>query len=353
VSGPARTTLHRSELPRQGNDAGHAGHAGHADPAAGAADVSIVILSWNTREMLLDAIRSFWPVAGLAAELIVVDNASADGSADAVERAFPGARVIRNARNLGFSGGVNVGLAAARSELILLLNSDTLVVGTAIAALVDYARAHPQAGVVGPRVLNRDGTLQASCWRFPSLLHLALEASYLYQLFPASRWFNRSRMGGEDLGAPRAVDAVSGCSFLLRRSLLERIGGLDERYFMYSEDVDFCFQTRKAGFEVHYAPVGEIVHFGGGSSRLASQKMFCELRRSVLRFFWKNHSPARASAARWLLVAFLVLRLPYWAARALIPSAERAAHGARARAYAAAIAFLARPLSVILDARAG
>jgi hypothetical protein len=306
--------------------------------------ISIVIVSWNTRELLLDALSSALPLS-VPGELIVVDNASADGSADAVEARFPEARVIRNESNLGFAGGVNVGLRAARAPYVLLLNSDTLVRGDAIARMLQYAEAHPRAGIVGPRVLNQDGSLQESRFRFPSLLNLLLAATYLYQLFPRSPWLNRERLAGADPSQPAPVDAVSGCCFLMRRDLLERVGALDEAFFMYAEETDLCWRAWRAGYEVHYAPVGEIVHLGGGSSRLARRRNFLEFRRSIVRFFAKHRGRLQTELARLLLIAFLVLRLPYWAlgaARGRSEAREQLAN------YLAGVRFLCQPIERLL-----
>lgn len=301
--------------------------------------VSIVIVSWNTREMLLDALRSFLPLEGLDGEVIVVDNASSDGSAEAVEAAFPDVRVLRNGENLGFAGGVNAGLRVARGPLVLLLNTDTLVVDDAIRRLVDHAVAHPAAGVVGPKVLNRDGSHQASCFRFPSLGNLLLSATYLYKLFPRSAFFNRETYAGRDPDADGVVDFVSGCAFLIRGEAIERVGLLDDGFFMYSEEMDFCYRTKREGFEVHYAPAARIVHFGGGSSRLQSDRMFVELRRSLLRFYRKHYGAAYALAGRGLLALFLLVRLPYWWARTLV-GRGRAQARSRLGNYAAGLRFL-------------
>ena len=309
--------------------------------------LSVVIVSWNTRELTLDALRSFLPSTGLALEVVVVDNASADGSAEAIEAAFPELRVIRSERNLGFAGGVNVALRAARHPLILLLNPDTRVIRDAIPRLVDYADAHPEAGIIGPRVLNTDGTLQASRFRFPSLLNQLLAATYLYKLLPDSRFFNRERLGGRPSDQPEPVDAVSGCCFLVRRSVLDAVGGLDEAFFMYAEETDLCFRAWRAGFEVHYAPVGEIVHFGGGSSRLASRRNFLEFRRSILRFFRKHRGAAATECARALLLLFLILRIPYWWLRSLL-GPERDEAALQLGHYRAGVRFLLRPVSRIL-----
>lgn len=310
--------------------------------------LSVVIVSWNTQKLTLEALRSFLPVTGdLVLEVVVVDNASSDGSADAVEAAFPDVRVIRNPHNVGFAAGVNIGLRASRHPLVLLLNPDTRVVGDALERLIDYATAHPEAGIVGPRVLNADGTLQASRFRFPSLLNQLLAATYLYQLLPQSGFFNRERFGGRSVDLPEAVDAVSGCCFLVRRSVLETVGVLDEDFFMYAEETDLCYRAWHAGFEVHYAPVGEIVHLGGGSSRLASRRNFLEYRRSILRFFHKHRGTAATQAARVCLLLFLIVRSPYWALRSRFGS-DRANAAAQLGHYRAGIWFLLHPLDRIL-----
>jgi hypothetical protein len=311
--------------------------------------LSVVIVSWNTRALTLEALRSFLPADDLPLEVVVVDNASSDGSADAIEAAFPGVQVIRNERNLGFAGGVNVGLRASRHPLVLLLNPDTRVVGDALSRLVDYASAHPEAGIVGPRVLNEDGTLQASRFRFPSLLNQLLAATYLYQLLPGSRFFNRERLGGGNVATPAPVDAVSGCCFLVRRSVLDTVGVLDEDFFMYAEETDLCYRAWQAGFEVHYAPVGEIVHLRGASSRLASRRNFLEYGRSILRFFRKHRGALATQGARALLLLFLLVRLPYWALRAYASrDGETAAQ--QFGNYRAGIRFLLQPLDRLLDA---
>lgn len=286
--------------------------------------VSIVIVSWNTREMLLAALRSLLPARGFVADVIVVDNASQDSSADAVVRSFPEVRVIRNPVNLGFAGGVNVGLRAARERYVLLLNPDARVVGDAIPRLLEYAEAHPEAGVIGARILNPDGSDQECAFRFPSLLNLLLSASWLYALFPGSPFWNRERYGGSDPGVAAAVDFVCGAAFLIRRELLQRIGAFDEEYFMYSEEMDFCYRARQAGWQVHYAPAARVVHEGGGSSRQNSLRMFVEMRRSLLRFHRKHYGPLRAECARMLLAFSLLLRLPWHALRSLLPGGGRA-----------------------------
>ncbi len=310
--------------------------------------VSVVIVSWNTRDMLLDTLASFLPLAGVDCELIVVDNASSDDSCEAVAARHPEARILRNERNEGFAAGVTRGLRAARHPWVLLLNPDTLVVDDAIPHLLAYAEAHPEAGIIGPRVLNRDGTLQHSRFRFPSLLNLLLQATYLYKLFPRSSFLARETLPEVGASEPAAVDAVSGCCFLVRQEVIERVGVLDEQYFMYFEETDLCRRCRDAGFEVHYAPVGEIVHFGGGASRLARRRNFLEFRRSALRYFRKHHGRAAAELARALLLAFLLVRIPLWAVASLRPGERGAAGRGQLANYCAGVRFLLTPLGRLL-----
>ena len=336
---PARAS--GSELP---------GREARGTPAdASRSPVSIVIVSWNSRGLLLEALQSLLPLAAVESEVILVDNASTDGGPEAAVAAFPDLHVIRNATNLGFAAAVNVGLRASRHPLALLLNPDTHVLDDAVVRLVDYADATPKAGIVGPRVLNEDGSVQPSRFRFPSLLNEFLAATYLYQLFPGSAFFNRERLGGRTDSGPEAVDVVSGCCFLVRKAVINEVGALDEVYFMYAEETDLCYRASKAGWEVHYAPVGTIVHLGGGSSRLARKRNFLEIRRSVLRFFHKHRGSWSAEAARILMLLFLVLRVPYWGARAILPHRDRAHCATQLRIYVAGIGFLAKPVSRILE----
>ena len=310
--------------------------------------VSIVIVSWNTREMLLDALRTVLPFRDVRGEVIVVDNDSQDGSADAVAEEFPEVVLIRNERNLGFAGGVNCGLRAARGRFVLLLNTDTLLLRDALLQLLRYADANPRAGIIGPRVLNEDLSLQRSRFRQPSLLNLALAATYLNKLLPNSSFFNRERLPEVGADLSTLVDVVSGCCFLVRKEVLDRVGLLDEGYFMYAEETDLCRRAHEAGFEVHYAPVGEIVHFGGGSSRLAKRRNLLEFRRSILRYFAKHHGRWQAQAARVLLALFLVMRLPYWMIRGSLSLGPTDEGKRQAANYAAGIRFLLRPLEDVL-----
>ncbi len=298
--------------------------------------LSVVIVNWNTKELLLQVLADFLPSdRGREIEVLVVDNASADGSVEAARERFPVAefpelRFLVQESNLGFAGGVNIGFAASRHPLILLLNTDVRTSASDIEALAAYVDQHAEVGIAGPLVRNEDGSLQDSYWRIPTRWRLFCSATFLYKLFARSQLCNGERYAGTRFTQPTAVDAVSGCVFLLRRELIERIGGLDQGYFMYFEETDLCHRAARAGYEVHYAPVGEFVHFLGGSSRLARRRNFLEFRRSLVRFHRKHGGVLAALAARALLFVSHAVRLPGWAGLGLLPG-ER---GLRARTQA-------------------
>jgi GT2 family glycosyltransferase len=298
-------------------------------------DVSVVLVSWNTRALLLECLRSLQEqTRGASCEVIVVDNDSRDGSAEAVAAGFPAVRLIRNRTNPGFARGCNQGMAAAAGRWVLLLNTDTLLLNDAVSATLDYAERHPRCAAAGCRVLNPDGSVQESCFMFPSLLNLFLESSGLSRLFPGSPFFGRAGMSWWDRGQAREVEVVSGCFLLLRREALRCLGMLDEDYFVYGEETDFCYRARQAGWQCAYVPAGRILHYGGQSAERARPQMTLQLRSSILLFFRKHRGRAAYALACALTGLFFLLRLPYWLLAA-VSRARRAACLATGRVYAA------------------
>ncbi|PIE24479.1 MAG: glycosyl transferase [Planctomycetota bacterium] len=302
--------------------------------------LSVVIVNWNTRGLLLDVLGRLARCRESSSrrmQVIVVDNASEDGSAAAVAEEFEDVLLLAQDRNLGFAGGVNLGFEAAQEELIVLLNTDVSFEPEALEALAHHVEQEPRLGVCGPRVSFADGSFQSSYWRFPSLWQLFCTSCYLYKLFPRTRLFDGERYGGQVFSEPHEVDAVSGCVFLLRRSLIDRIGGLDEGYFMYFEETDLCRRARAAGVSVGYFPGASFVHFGGVSARLARRRNFLQFRRSRVRFFRKHHGVWAAACARVLNALFLLLRLPAWIIRSLLPGSWGKEARARVSLYASGI----------------
>lgn len=285
--------------------------------------LSIVIVNWNTIGLLRDCLRSVYDNLGdLDAEVIVVDNASQDGSADMVAEEFPRAKLIRNSENRGFAAANNQALAVAGGRHILLLNSDTVVHGDVLARSVAYLESNPDVGVMGCRVLNGDGTMQPTCSRFPTLLNLILLTSGLWKL-PWPPFLDRYQMRRWDRHDERDVEVVTGCYMLVRREAFEQVGYLDESFFFFGEETDWCRRFRDAGWKVRFAPVGEITHYGGGSSRSLNYKRDLMLSSAMVKLHLK-HGGLLAGVCAWVIVCgFNLSRAVYWLGRALVTRNER------------------------------
>lgn len=276
-------------------------------------DISIVIVSWNTSDVLRNCLQSVYKQAGAASfEVTVIDNSSSDGSCEMLKREFPQVILIKNSENRGFAAANNQGMAVSKGRYVLLLNSDTIILDNAIAKTISFADTHPEAAVVGCKVLNPDRSLQPTCFMFPSIVNMLLSSSYLYKLFPRSRIFGRERMTWWDRGDVREVNVVTGCFMLVRRKAIDQVGMMDEQFFMYGEETDWCYRFKKAGWKVMFAPVGEIIHLGGQSSHKVHAEMLVQLRLSILKFISKHHGWLKHKIACFLTTLFFALRVPIW-----------------------------------------
>jgi N-acetylglucosaminyl-diphospho-decaprenol L-rhamnosyltransferase len=256
-------------------------------------DLAVVVVNHNTGDYLARCIASIAASSGdLRTEVVVVDNASIDGSA---ERAS-GVRLIRNPDNRGFARAANQGIAATEAPLILLLNPDAEVVGGSLEALVKVARERPRAGAIGALVRNPDGSIQPSARRVPRLGE-ALAHAFLGPVWRGNRWTRSYTMAGWDRATEREVEWVSGSAMLLRREALEEVGAFDEGYFMYVEDVDLCTRLRRAGWEVLFSPELEVVHQIGVSTHGQRGRMAFAHSDSIYRYFARH----RANGAMALL----------------------------------------------------
>ena len=297
-------------------------------------EVSIIIVNWNTRDILRNCLRSIYEQTNeIDFEVIIVDNASTDGSVEMVKRDFPQAALIENMENRGFAAANNQGLKISKGRYVLLLNSDTVILDNAITKTVTFADSHPEAAVVGCRVLNPDKTLQFTCFMFPSLLNMFLSSTYLYKLFPRSKFFGREQMTWWDRNDIREVDVVTGCFMLVRKKAIEQVGMMDEQFFMYAEETDWCYRFKEAGWKVFFAPVAEIIHFGGQSSRQVREEMLIRLKLSILRFMRKHSSLLKYLLACCLMVVFYAVRIPVWLAVSIFGSRRKAEASVRLRAY--------------------
>lgn len=253
--------------------------------------LSFCIVNLNAGGFLRDCLDRLPGAAGdLPWEVIVVDNGSTDGSRDMLAREYPQARAIYNDQNLGYTRPMNQALQAARGDYLVQLNPDTLPGEGMFVNLVEYMEAHSLAGICTPKVLNRDGSLQHQCRRSAARPWDTLTYFLgLARLFPKSPLFARYLMTYLPEDEIAEVEAVSGSCMLIRRAVIEQIGYLDERFFAYQEDADFCFRARQAGWKIMYVPQAEIIHYGGhGGSRTEPYRGIYEWHRSYFNYYRKN-----------------------------------------------------------------
>jgi GT2 family glycosyltransferase len=270
--------------------------------------VSVVIVSWNAREYLLKCLETLTPaVCRHSMEIIVVDNASSDGSAESVETAFPNVRLFRNKTNLGFAKANNVGISHSSGRYLCLINSDVEVFPECINRLVDYCETHVKTGMVGPKVMGKDGAQQRSYRRFPSVWNMFCRALALDTVFHRVKLcIGYSCSNGAD-NAPCRVDILSGCFWLVRREALADVGLLDESFFMYGEDMDWCRRFWKHGWMLAFVPEARALHYGGASSSNAPIEFYIEMQRAELQYWRKHHS--RLAAGCFFLISCLHLAL--------------------------------------------
>jgi N-acetylglucosaminyl-diphospho-decaprenol L-rhamnosyltransferase len=263
------------------------------------AAVAVVVLTYDGLpwvERALESVRGH--------ETVLVDHGSTDGTLELVRERFPEVRVVEQP-NLGFGGGNNRGIRETTAPLVCLLNSDAWFTGDGLDRLVAFAQEHPEAALVGPRLRNLDGSLQRSVRGFPTLWRLATEYLFLRKLAPRTRAVNAFYAGGFDHETVREADFLYGACLLVRREAVDAVGGLDEDFFMFSEETDWAYRFRRAGWKVLFFPGAEAVHVGGASH---GGRLFRENVRGHLRFLAKHRGQRYAEAARLLLRVSLLLR---------------------------------------------
>lgn len=275
-------------------------------------DLTVIIVSYNTRDLTLAALRTLYATTKRTSfRTVVFDNDSKDGSADAVEAEFPphrypGLSVVRSTENLGFARANNVVAAQAQTKWLLLLNPDTECHEGAIDNLMDFSRAHPQAGITGGRTVFRDGRLNiASCWRRMTLWSVFCAATGLTAAFPKSELFNPEAMPSWKRDSVREVDIVVGCLLMIRRDLWNELGGFDLRYFMYGEEADLCARARHKGWRPMVTPDAEIMHIVGAASGSLARKRIplTKSRITLMRDHWPAWKVPFGVALMWFSVA--------------------------------------------------
>lgn len=262
--------------------------------------ISIIIINWNTRQILSECLHSVRATCqGLDYKVIVVDNASTDGSIAMLREDFPEVQVIQNQTNVGFARANNQAMQASTGEYLLLLNSDACLLPGALAQLLGLGQTVPDAGIMGAMLINPDGTFQASHTVFPNLRREFLILNGLGRVL-FGRWF--PSQGPEAEKGPRSVDYVEGACLFVRRTAYEQVGGLDETFFMYSEEVDWCYRMKKVGWTVWYQPDARVLHYGGASSTGRRTQREGDLYWSRVHFFRKHYGAASANCLKVLIL---------------------------------------------------
>ena len=293
-------------------------------------DVSIIILSWNVRDLLRACLCSL-PLVDPAVEIIVVEAGSADGSLELVQAEFPGVQLIASRENLGYSRGNNLGLAQARGRYLFVLNPDTVVLPGSLDAMRAYMDAHTDVGVLGPQLLWPDQTVQPTRRRFPTVATAFFESTWLQPLAPRGLL---DRYHATDLPAtePHAVDWLVGAALCVRREAYAQVGGLDEGFFMYSEELDWLRRMHAAGWRCVYFPQAKVVHHEARSSAQVPAATHIRFNTSKVRYFRKYHGPVVGEALRWFLLGNFAVQMGLEAAKGLLGH-KRALRQARVAVY--------------------
>jgi len=271
--------------------------------------LSVIMVSYNVKDFLEQALISVQKaLRDIPSEIIVVDNHSSDGSAAHLRARFPAVKLIENSENLGFAKASNQGLRVARGQFLALLNPDTIVQEDTFASMLAFTKEHPDTGMLGCKILNPNGTLQLACRRsFPTPWVAFTKLSGLSRLFPKSKWFGRYNLTFLDPDRSYEVEAVSGAIMMIPRSVLDRVGYLDETFFMYGEDLDWCYRIRENGWKVRYFSGTQIIHFKGESSKRAQFDRLKVFYQAMSKFAHKHFR------AKYFFVPFWLLWLAIWA----------------------------------------
>lgn len=272
-------------------------------------DVAVIIVAYNSESCIVECLQSvLGRQSTISQEVIVVDNASPDQTAELVKRHFPTVQLVSASENLGFAAGVNLGATRANADYVLLLNPDTVVIDGAIDRIVEFAKANPEHGIYGGRTLKPDGSLEpSSCWAFPTLWSMGMFACGMSTILPNSRLFNPESMSHWQRDSVREVDVVTGCFLLVNAKVWQELGGLDGRFFMYGEDVDFGFRARARGYRPIIVPDAEVMHEIGesSSSKLAKLRLLYRGKATLIRTHWNGFGQ---SIALFFLLSGTALR---------------------------------------------
>ncbi len=264
-------------------------------------DISVIIVSWNAKKFLLRCLNSLLlEENSIYMEIIVVDNASTDGSPETVKEQFPHVNLIINKKNLGFSKANNIGIRNSIGRYVCLINSDIELLSGCIKRLFAYIEKNPSIGILGPCILNSDLKLQSSCRRLPNIWNTLVEALFLHKIFNKSKIFSGQFISELPQNKVSRVEVISGCFWIVRREAINQVGLLDENYYIYGEDVDWCKRFGEAGWKIIYYPFAKAIHYEGASSANAPVKFYIEMQRAKLQY-WKKYYKRFPQTIYWLI----------------------------------------------------
>lgn len=274
-------------------------------------DVSVITVTFNSIRVSRECLRRLHDVTkGVRFEVFVVDNASSDGGSEQIRREFPSVEIIQNSDNEGFAKANNQAIARARGRYILLLNPDVFLLEDSISRVFAFAEEHPRAAVVGCRTTGPDGRLHTTGFQPPGITNLCISLFGLQRIFPRNRFFGRERITWWDQRDARQVPVIGGWFMFVRKAAVDEVGPLDERFFMYAEEVDWCVRFRQAGWHVWFTPNTTVQHLGGGSTVASAFEQRRAVARSVVLFMKKHHSRPYVWCYRVLLALYFALRFP-------------------------------------------
>jgi hypothetical protein len=307
-------------------------------------DISVIIVNWNTKALLLGCVESLYRTTRESSlEIIVVDNASTDGSIDALRKSFPQVQTIVNQDNLGFAKANNMGIKKARGRYICLVNSDVKALEGVLDKIRLYMESHPEIGALAPKTFGGDMQIQKNCREFPTLRNIFCQEFFLDTLFPAVAAFRGRAMIRCDYEAVMEIEVLPGCFLMVRREVIAQVGTLDERFFFYSEDVDWCKRIHDAGWKLVYYPEASAIHFNHGSSSSAPIRFQIEMLKANWQY-WRKHKSMPEYVLFWLVRFIGTLgRATAWLAVSFVASNSRPMAKISAAAYGKMLVWLITP----------
>jgi len=286
--------------------------------------LSVITVTWNAKKYVDECLSSLDHVEEFPREVIVIDNASTDGTPDLIAEKFPSFQLVRSDRNLGFAKANNIGIRNSHGKYVCLVNSDVVVPKGCLTSLMQFMESNPEVGVVGPQMLGPAGNIRRSAMRFPSLLSSVARSFSLDRSPWLSRVFHAQMMTDFSHDRQAEVDILNGWFWMIRREALSEVGLLDERFFIYGEDMDWCLRFRKAGWKIVFFPGASAIHYGGASSSAAPVRFYVEQQKADFQYWAKHHSALAAVAYKAIIFVHNLLRMVGYSARYCISGRKRA-----------------------------